>query len=159
MIDACTHDEVELRRMDTASGGIQMKYQCLACGAATTNPISHAKLNQPIEAYGAWDHELRRSFNARVESAMDQAARDRRFEWLKRHDAVMASPEWKLRRQKVFARCNSICEGCGDRPASEVHHLSYEHLGNEPLWELVAVCWKCHASVHPHMQIAIPGDA
>ena len=37
-----------------------------------------------------------------------------------------------------------MCEGCGVRRAAQVHHLTYEHVGDELLFELVAVCGQCH---------------
>lgn len=60
----------------------------------------------------------------------------------------MDSPEWKSRRTKVMRRCGSICEGCGDRPAAEVHHLTYRHFMEEFLFELVGLCEPCHDRYH-----------
>jgi 5-methylcytosine-specific restriction endonuclease McrA len=34
-------------------------------------------------------------------------------------------------------------DGCQSR-ATQVHHLTYRHLGNEPLFELMAICRDCH---------------
>jgi 5-methylcytosine-specific restriction endonuclease McrA len=55
----------------------------------------------------------------------------------------------KIRRSKVGSRdSRGVCEGCREQPASEVHHLTYEHVGEEFLWELEAVCDDCHSRVH-----------
>lgn len=58
------------------------------------------------------------------------------------------SAEWTARREKVMQRAGGICEGCRQRPATEVHHLSYEHVTQEFLFELVAICGDCHARWH-----------
>ena len=33
-------------------------------------------------------------------------------------------------------------------PATQAHHLTYEHMGDEFLWELKAVCRPCHERWH-----------
>ncbi|CEF48290.1 unnamed protein product [uncultured bacterium] len=68
--------------------------------------------------------------------------------WRERYDAHIGGPAWALLRSKVFARCGGVCEGCGERRAVEVHHLTYAHLGEEYLWELRAVCARCHGRLH-----------
>jgi 5-methylcytosine-specific restriction endonuclease McrA len=70
-------------------------------------------------------------------------------DWWARYDAYLASPEWQARRRLVLKRANGMCEGCGLRPAAQVHHLTYQHVGAEFLWELRAVCLECHQALHP----------
>ena len=60
----------------------------------------------------------------------------------------LQSPRWSELRRQVYLRAGGICEGCGKRPIAEVHHLSYEHLGNEFLWELKGLCSPCHERLH-----------
>ena len=59
----------------------------------------------------------------------------------------MASREWALKREAVKERANNICERCYDAYIDNVHHLSYEHLGAEPLDELQGLCRPCHAFI------------
>ena len=59
----------------------------------------------------------------------------------------LASRAWRLKRKDVLARCNNICERCGDAPASQVHHLTYRHVGDEPIEELQGICRMCHEYV------------
>lgn len=62
-----------------------------------------------------------------------------------------ASPEWDLMRRRVMKRAGGLCEGCGQVPPAEVHHMTYEHFGAEFMWELRAVCKPCHERYHaPH---------
>ncbi len=56
----------------------------------------------------------------------------------------LASREWALIKRDVAERSNGICERCHMRDATEVHHLTYEHIGNEKLHELQHVCSPCH---------------
>lgn len=57
----------------------------------------------------------------------------------------MASREWALKREAVRERSQGFCERCWYAPQEAVHHMTYEHLGDEPLDELLAVCRPCHA--------------
>lgn len=65
--------------------------------------------------------------------------------WYKKY---LNSAEWSERRTKVLKRCNEICEGCGENPATDVHHQTYDHVGYEFLFELLGLCRDCHARFH-----------
>jgi len=52
------------------------------------------------------------------------------------------------KRKQVLKRSKGTCEGCLENEASEVHHTSYRNVGNEFLFELVALCCDCHARFH-----------
>src|SRR5439155_719926 len=58
------------------------------------------------------------------------------------------TPEWIARRDLVLEREHRICQGCRSRPATEAHHTTYDHIGNEFLFELVALCRDCHDKFH-----------
>jgi 5-methylcytosine-specific restriction endonuclease McrA len=51
-------------------------------------------------------------------------------------------------RNRVIKRDGGLCRGCSEAPATQVHHLTYEHIGNEFDWELVAICRRCHQRYH-----------
>lgn len=65
-------------------------------------------------------------------------------QWWADYNAYLRSPEWKAKRRKVLERDNWTCQACMERPATQVHHTSYAHRFNEPLFELQAVCDECH---------------
>jgi 5-methylcytosine-specific restriction endonuclease McrA len=65
------------------------------------------------------------------------------------YQSYLKSPLWLNLRNRVLARAQDQCEGCGRWPATEVHHLTYAHVGQEFLWELRAVCRDCHDRLHP----------
>src|SRR5205807_4467434 len=68
--------------------------------------------------------------------------------WQVQYASYLQSDAWREKREMVFARSGGLCEGCRLKRAVQVHHLTYEHLGNELLWELAAVCLDCHNMVH-----------
>jgi hypothetical protein len=69
--------------------------------------------------------------------------------WWRNYRDHLASEKWRQTRDKVLSRGSGVCEGCGERKATDAHHLSYLHVGNEFLFELAAVCNKCHRRLHP----------
>jgi hypothetical protein len=44
-------------------------------------------------------------------------------------------------------RDGDICQSCGVAVATQVHHLTYKHIFEEPLFDLVAICDECHEMV------------
>lgn len=67
--------------------------------------------------------------------------------WWRWYSAYLESAPWKHRRALVLKRSGGVCEGCGIEHATEVHHTTYQHVGNEMLWELRAICKSCHDMV------------
>lgn len=145
--EECQHPRTELRARTISNGAVQIVPQCLDCGRACGNPVPRRAVKgspAPFDValakpkdYAAERCERRRAF----------------FEW---YDAYLASPEWKERRLKVLSRDKGICQGCA-KPASEVHHLTYDHVGEEFLFELIAVCHDCHTRLHKDSEVPING--
>jgi hypothetical protein len=68
-------------------------------------------------------------------------------QWAAWFAAYLAGPEWSAKKSHVLARSKHQCEGCGIRPAIQVLHQSYEHAGDEFLFELLALCARCHDQI------------
>jgi hypothetical protein len=80
-------------------------------------------------------------------------------DWESRYAAYRRTPRWQKKRSLVLRRANGICEGCAEAPAEVIHHLSYDHMGDELLFELVALCHWCHERAHPeHNEVLIELD-
>jgi hypothetical protein len=133
-----------VRRRVIRNGSVQLVRQCLNCGSAVGNPVKQSAVTGGITQ---WDESLETSYRARHAELREQE----RAKFFEGYSEYLRSPEWKRRREKVMARAKGICEGCGDALATQVHHLTYEHVGNEFLFELVAICHECHERIHPHM--------
>lgn len=75
----------------------------------------------------------------------------------KEYDKYMSSNKWKEKRVKRLKLDNNCCVMCG-RPNNgkdgkevlQVHHITYKHLGNEPLEDLVSLCPSCHKKIHKY---------
>jgi 5-methylcytosine-specific restriction endonuclease McrA len=72
----------------------------------------------------------------------------RKAEWRAVYRRYLASADWQSVRQRVLRRAWVTCEGCLEARATEVHHKTYAHVGDEFLFELVAICRPCHERLH-----------
>lgn len=60
----------------------------------------------------------------------------------------LSSPKWAILRAQTVVRDGYSCQCCGATHSLEVHHITYERLGNETPSDLVILCRSCHQLVH-----------
>ena len=80
----------------------------------------------------------------------------RKIDWSKindpyesEYDKYLRSSEWQEKRQERLALDNHKCAFCKSTENLNVHHRTYENLGNEDVrHDLVTLCKKCHKEVH-----------
>lgn len=151
----CDHENVRLS-VYTASNGVKSYGdQCQRCGRKISKFVSAKRFQQeegvdPLEYAIEFKTNLQRDFSNSIWAEEDQARESRKREWNRWYSNYLASPDWRQKRRLVFDRANGICEGCRERHATQVHHISYANVGNEFLWELVAICRDCHEKAHSH---------
>jgi hypothetical protein len=69
-----------------------------------------------------------------------------------RYREYLKSEAWIAKKWQVFKRDEYQCQKCGTAKNIQCHHLTYEHLYNEPLDDLVTLCRLCHVSIHEYDQ-------
>lgn len=147
----CSHSQKELRQKRNKGGALQYIDQCLRCGRSVGQFRKHSQVvDAPL-----WDYTLEDKYSdsyKRERAAIIQKhvriQRNRTVGFWKQYDEYLKSPDWIARREKVFERAKGLCEGCRAKKATQVHHLTYLHVYNEFLFELVAVCDECHERLH-----------
>lgn len=80
--------------------------------------------------------------------ARERQQEQERREYRDRYHAYLQTPAWREKSAAVIKRADGWCEGCGVNRATQAHHLTYDHVGDEFLWELRAVCRRCHERFH-----------
>lgn len=145
VLGECQHERQQLRRRVVGSGAVQYVQQCQNCGKATSQPIAHARVKGSPAAF---DENLELIYSKLREAAYKAKREAEKAEFDSEYGAYLRSPEWANKRRLVMKRCGGICEGCMENPATQVHHLTYDHVGNELLFELVGICRECHEKVH-----------
>ena len=132
-------------------------YQCDDCGEQVGNWIAQAQLDTRVMQLAP---ERDRTLSDLLWAEKDKATRKVLAEYeslwkLKRSlyqvYVVEGSPEWHCRRLAVLARDGHICTICEKNQATQVHHITYDNLGNEPLEDLQSVCEECHNNLHDEM--------
>lgn len=63
------------------------------------------------------------------------------------------SDQWRAKRLQYLRwrfgyRTRWHCENCPSKEPIEVHHKTYDHLGDEKMIELIALCRSCHSIAH-----------
>lgn len=143
----CPHPTTEVRRKTIRGGAVQYRRQCLTCGEAFGQSVSRSDAER-LGAIPDFDEAANDAWKAARRAEFKKIADDNRTQWFGKYDAYLSSPEWARRRALVMRRAGGICEGCGEQAATQVHHLTYDNVGAEFLWQLVAVCGDCHARAH-----------
>lgn len=100
--------------------------------------------------------EFRRVWAANAVERERQREENNRL-WRRYYNEYLLTPTWRAKRRLVILRCGGVCEGCGSRPPVQVHHLRYpegcwpgsaDWISKEKLFDLRAVCIRCHEDVH-----------
>lgn len=131
--------------------------RCATCGRPGS-PVPKSALNQ-IEKDGAEGRafslaERRQAEDvAAVETVRNAAARRTAASdaWWRKYDEYLRSDRWRFeKREPVLVRDGYLCQArlsCCTNEATQVHHTTYEHVFDEPLFDLIAVCRECHEEI------------
>lgn len=154
----CSHASTVLRVKTNAAGLPMYGNQCVRCGEAVGSWLKKTSIPD-LRRVPPWDEGLRDQFFAERDSARREtettfalAQEEKSREWWAAYNEYLQTAHWQRVRRKVLDRAKYVCEGCQEARATQVHHVSYDHIGDELLWELRAVCQGCHEKVHPHMR-------
>lgn len=151
---------LEVRQKIIAGGGIQLRQQCVRCGRGAGGAISRSKVDNPdgcpyydegLEQLKLAEWAASPKHQGQLQERQDKtavAAQLRRERFFADYEIYLQSPLWKAKRLAVLKRDNWKCQACLMRAACQVHHLTYNHVGNEPLFDLVSVCIDCHQKLH-----------
>ena len=134
-IETCEHI-FEMRRKVCSNGAVQFCEQCVLCGLGRP-PVSHSTLTSAQrKAAPPYDTELQEMVRrADWEDRKAQKDEKRSYRWRLWYEGYLRSPIWQRRREAVLRRARGFCEACGQKRATEVHHLTYANVGAEPLWD------------------------
>jgi len=89
-----------------------------------------------------------RDFFEYLKNIKDEKYEQDNKEFNDKYHAYLKTKDWFSKRIKVLKRDNFICQACLENKATQVHHLTYDRVFNEPLFDLVSVCDPCHNSIH-----------
>lgn len=155
---ACAHPRQEPRYQTLRNGARKPVMQCLVCGKNVRDVRrGESELRAEAQLTEDFDRALHEAGHERWREAWQHynAERQRVFEMGRQvvrseYYDYLETETWARRRKFVLERdeyrCQAQLDGCLGR-ATQVHHLTYDHRGNEPLFDLVAICRPCHERI------------
>lgn len=169
----CSCDTTRLCRRTLSNQSYQWVYQCVICGRqvrvikSTSPEVLACSYPAPTWDHALverWDAERRAQSEARAAQYQEDWKRKQREqqeeqekqqrEWWSWYKSYLETDTWRRKRQAVLERDKHICQACLSNHASQVHHLNYKHVGDEPLFDLIAVCGRCHKKLHQQEEVA-----
>jgi len=127
--------------------GFHVRMQCWDCGYLTSTNYKKEQITYPV-----YDKELHEKYQenqyikAKEELSVTRIVEKQR--WHDENDEYYFSDKWKRKRAYILKRDSYLCQMCLTNPAVHVHHLTYQHFGNELTNELISVCKRCHEIIH-----------
>lgn len=146
---ACDHPETEIRKKTCSNGTVQWRRQCLRCGESTAGNLKKDSVHylQRVQAV-EFDETLREQWFERRRQRIDELTQAQSEQWWEEYNTYLSSMGWRIKRDAVLRRDKGLCQGCRQRQATQVHHLTYQRLRREMLFDLVAICDECHRAIH-----------
>lgn len=151
-IEYCSHQNSEVRWRTIAGGATTVQRQCLACGLSVGGAISKKTLTPAeLASLPEWDTRLiectRQRWEQKRAKLVGESERNDK-EWWTWYNDYLQSTSWLYKRSQVLSRDHYLCQGCLNTEATQVHHLTYDHVGDELLFELTSLCNACHTRAH-----------
>lgn len=147
----CEHTDTEYRLRTIKGGGLQKIRQCLNCGRAVGNAAKKTN-NEELPRWDDLAPERLENHRTKVRGEIIDSALKRtaelEFDGYSDYEEYLGSEKWAEKRQKVLRRDLRRCQACLDSEATQVHHLTYDRIFEEPLFDLVSVCRPCHERLH-----------
>gem|GEM_PF-2634752 len=146
-LECCNHPYIVNVFYTNSNGSIAIREQCFNCGKLlATPPKKRSKLNE--ENIHCFREELYNDRATKIKELMEYYGILFKGRWNKRYNEqyveYLKSDAWWVIREKRLAIDNYLCHKCLTETATQVHHLTYERLGNELPEDLLSLCRTCH---------------
>ena len=122
--------------------------QCRDCGKKLSSLMRMKNSFVPNDQMEELDDEAEKRNSTLHNIAWDSFRAKESLEGRLRHARAIDSPHWQVMKMRCWQRCRGVCEGCGGATATQLHHLTYDHLGGEFMFELAYLCNECHKRIH-----------
>lgn len=118
--------------------------QCSLCGYRHSIRRTEVppRLTENYKRAIGWDeaNELRARHGDKASAAFDLTRIN--------YQEYLNSDAWQAKRLEAFAAHGERCQICLAEKATQIHHLTYAHLGDEPMEDLMPLCQQCHKFLH-----------
>ncbi len=135
----------------TRQDGIQnLRRQCFCCGELSMDLKKSLVENfDDVQEFNNDLRYLKDEFYKQVIMGLHKIKNDEAWD---KYNEYLNSEKWELKRKKVLERDNYLCQACLTNRAEQIHHLTYNNIYDEPLYELLSVCKRCHMKIEQQKQ-------
>ena len=149
MFNQCDCSDLIHCQRTLKNGVVQIGTQCLKCGSWKAIKATSLTRREHSDALcNTYDETLRERYYQQQKTEYDAKRAEENQAWWDWYNEYLSSEQWKKKAARVKQRDNHICRGCLIKRADVVHHLTYAHVGDEPLFDLVSMCYECHNKLH-----------
>lgn len=157
--------EWKVRLHTISNGQLRVTLECQCCFARDTQwmvgvpkaaqqlyLLEHEVLALPktnVEGREGWFERKQKLFELREQWRREKFPA--RKDWWDWYNGYLQSDCWLKKRQLIFERDKHKCTRCGDS-ADQVHHLTYERVGQEFYDDMTSLCLSCHTIEHWDVQ-------
>ena len=142
----CQNHNMNFVKMKTEGGTMILKKQCPECGEVSSNQFKKSMVSN-FDLLPDIDQGIRNLIEQFYSSVRSQLkAIENESAW-KEYSDYLNSDKWKRKREAVLKRDQNTCQACLSNQATEIHHLHYENIYDEPLFDLISVCKRCHEKI------------
>ena len=147
----CKHEVPIIRYIVCSNGVKQYKVQCQSCGKVSGRALEYKLITgfNPLPMHDRWTEENDEE-NERVYMEYRSSKQEH---WAKEYREYMMSPEWEQRRNYIYELRGGVCEQCSSplwdgSTTWQLHHKTYDRVGDEDDDDLSLVCKPCHEQIH-----------
>lgn len=145
----CKHERRKPAYRFQKNGSRHYGMQCLDCGNFEVMKKAEIEAIQPLSTVPGIDQDLADAYLEQERNQYQEISDWHRDLFFNKYNAYLQTDRWAIKRAAVLKR-DPICKACEVAPSEQAHHLTYEHVGDEPLYELIGVCCRCHEKIHNH---------
>lgn len=142
----CLKHEFKTYKYTAINGRLFYKKRCDNCLRFDGGQIKHSSIEniENVHFDNTPDNLHEHSFSIELRKTLVQKRNEYEYEIYREY---YLSDLWKRKRIKVLKRDNHLCQACLTNKATEVHHLTYNNFMDEPLFELISLCHRCHDKI------------
>lgn len=154
----CNNHNMVFVRRTKIDGTILVNKQCMECGEHDARAYKKELLPADAPLFDEQKKEQLYIINKQKENDIQREIyiQEResiwepdKIKWFKDvYDPYLKTEKWHKKRDLVLKRDNYICQACLKNKANQAHHLTYQNVLDEPLFDLISVCKPCHDKIH-----------
>jgi 5-methylcytosine-specific restriction endonuclease McrA len=146
----CNECNFKYVKQQKSNGDFMLKKQCAECGQDSGKQYSFSEVGgrEYVLKLKEFDSGKLNGYYERQRQQWINKKQEERQEFFDEYNIYLSSSQWREKRQQVLKRDDYVCQGCLKSRATEVHHLTYNNVYNELLFQLISLCGNCHRIIH-----------